>query len=152
MHCASSVWLMDVMVLGSYKFPSSASSSSSISSISPSQSKPFPVSASSSSSSCYSSEITPPHHRPLPHLTKLHLGSTILPSCIPSTLSQPQLASSPVQTLSCLFHPDDAAECCESRDMIAQVRSNQATPDENLHLLTQPYRLRGWIKRLDFCI
>ena len=126
MHCASSVWLMDVMVLGSYKFPSSASSSSSISSISPSQSKPFPVSAPSSSTSCYSSEITTPHHRPLPHLTELHLGSMIPPSCIPSILSQPQLASlpvqTPVQTLSCLFHPDDAVESCNALAELLKCR------------------------------
>ena len=109
MHCASSVGSTDVMVLGSYKF------------ILIFDIKHVTLSIQTLPCFCFIVFIIlllignhTSHHRPLPHLTKLHLGSTIPPSCIPSTLSQPQLASSPVQTHSCLFYPDDAAECCDA--------------------------------------
>lgn len=49
-----------------------------------------------------------------PSLRTLHLTPLISPSVLSSTLAQPALAQSPVHTLSCAFHPDDAAEGCRA--------------------------------------
>lgn len=58
----------------------------------------------------------------LPHLRTLHLTPLVPTDALASTLSQPALAGSPVHTLSCSFHPDDAAEGCAALEAFLRER------------------------------
>ncbi|KAL5514319.1 hypothetical protein ACEPAG_2407 [Sanghuangporus baumii] len=58
----------------------------------------------------------------LSRLRTLHLTPLVPASSISTTLSQPALAASPVHTLSCAFHPDDAAEGCRELESFLNER------------------------------
>ncbi|TDL24621.1 hypothetical protein BD410DRAFT_96843 [Rickenella mellea] len=77
-----------------------------------------------------------PTNRPsLPLLKTLHLTPLLSPSALAPTLAQPQFALSPVHTLACTFHPDDAADGCaalaEFLDVNRTPRSSSTTADHN---------------------
>lgn len=114
--------------------PTSSAAWSPISPICKSPASPFapssptsPLSANSSTSSL-SSLATPIAETqlplaPLPRLQTLHLTPHVPTSALHATLSQPALAGSPVHTLSCAFHPDDAAEGCEALEAFLRERA-----------------------------
>ncbi|KAI5121786.1 hypothetical protein M0805_009778 [Coniferiporia weirii] len=94
----------------------------------------------SSPSSTYSCPPLPS----LPHLRTLHLTPLVPTSSLGSTLSQPTLASSPVHTLSCAFHPDDAAEGCAALEAFllerarTGVKSGRKRSSSKLNLCSEP--------------
>lgn len=61
--------------------------------------------------------------RSLPRLRTLHLTPLVPTSALHATLAQPALAGSPVHTLSCAFHPDDAAEGCAALEEFLRARA-----------------------------
>ena len=83
----------------------------------------------------------------MPRLQAIHLTPLVPTSAISSTLAQPALAGSPVHTLSCAFHPDDAADGCAALEAFLLERSRSAGPP----LCTiKPGRKRASSK-LSFC-
>ncbi|KAL5476832.1 hypothetical protein ACEPAI_3018 [Sanghuangporus weigelae] len=68
----------------------------------------------------------------LSRLRTLHLTPLVPTSSISTTLSQPALAASPVQTLSCAFHPDDAAEGCRELEGFFKERGRLVALSQGL--------------------
>ncbi|KAH8115963.1 hypothetical protein DFH11DRAFT_1583168 [Phellopilus nigrolimitatus] len=68
------------------------------------------------------SEAPSPSVPRLPHLRTLHLTPLVPTSALGATLAQPALAGSPVHTLACAFHADDAAEGCAALEDFLRER------------------------------
>ena len=68
---------------------------------------------------------TTPQQPALPHLRTLHLTPLVPTSSLSSTLAQPALAGSPVQTLSCSFDINDAAEGCAALEAFLKERNER---------------------------
>lgn len=86
--------------------------------------KPFSLTSVSGMLSLMEDAPAPIPLRTLPQLRTLHLTPLVPTSALQATLTQPALAGSPVHTLSCAFHPDDAAEGCAALEEFLRARAD----------------------------